>query len=224
MSRAECRSREMGLINCTINKTGINGCDHSEDAGVICMGRMYVQLFRHTINITIKAGPSSCVYGDVILNGGKNDREGRVEICYNGVWGTVCADNGWDEVDANVVCQQLGFRYQGAMTSNSRFGAGEGPILLENVRCNQSHSTLSQCVDLRLIGGLISDCECTAGVICVGEDMMSTSTELIPITTLHVTTINLPHDSTYKLNDTTSTTSKGLDSSTIAECWVHFLS
>ena len=119
MSRAKCRSRDMGLINCIINKIGINGCDHSEDAGVICMGRMYVQLFRHTINIIIKAGPSSCVDGDVMLNGGENDREGRVEICYNGVWGTVCADNGWDEVDANVVCQQLGFWYQGAMTSNS---------------------------------------------------------------------------------------------------------
>ena len=138
-----------------------------------------------------------------------------MEICYNGVWGTVCADNGWDEVDANVVCQQLDFRYQGTMTSNSRFGAGEGPILLENVTCNKSHSNLSQCVDLRYNIGILSDCEHTAGVICVGEDK-STSTELVLTTMLHVTTINMPHVSTYKLNDTTSTTSKGLDSSTIA--------
>ena len=48
----------------------------------------------------------------VRLIGGENERKGRVEICYNGVSGTVCY-YGWDEVDANVFCQQLGFGQQG---------------------------------------------------------------------------------------------------------------
>ena len=51
---------------------------------------------------------SVCANGDIRLRGGTSANEGRVEICDNHAWGTVC-DDLWGVPDANVACRQLGF-------------------------------------------------------------------------------------------------------------------
>lgn len=48
-----------------------------------------------------------CLHGDIRLRGGGAPTEGRVEVCSQGEWGTVCG-NGWGLEEARTVCRQMG--------------------------------------------------------------------------------------------------------------------
>ena len=85
------------------------------------MPQLYAQVHMHFIThalqfrftIVVISVPTStysnCTDGDVRLVDGLTPFEGRVEICINHAWGTVC-DHSWSTADANVVCKQLGYQ------------------------------------------------------------------------------------------------------------------
>ena len=87
---------------------------------------------------------------DIRLINGTGPYEGRVEVhtLPDGEWGTVC-DDFWDVNDAQVVCRQLGYSVDGAISyvrvGIPPFGAGSGLIRLDNVECNGNESSLFEC-------------------------------------------------------------------------------
>ena len=54
--------------------------------------------------------PAKCTDGDIqlIKNGKPHPYEGRLEVCINNAWGTVC-EKSFDALDTEVVCATLGF-------------------------------------------------------------------------------------------------------------------
>ena len=78
------------------------------------------------------------------LQGGLTELEGRVEIFYQGSWGTICDDQ-WDSNDATVVCRQLGFLGTAVAKTEAYFGEGTGDIVLDDVECVGTESLLGRC-------------------------------------------------------------------------------
>ncbi|XP_076455166.1 scavenger receptor cysteine-rich domain-containing protein DMBT1-like [Babylonia areolata] len=121
----ECTGNETSIAQCAHTAWGHTNCHHNEDAGVVCLG-------------FVPASPLRLV-------GGLTTHAGRVEVYHNGSWGTVC-DDGVGADEAAVICRTLGYDAQGATAySNARFGAGSGPIWLDDLSCSGSERFLDQC-------------------------------------------------------------------------------
>ncbi|GFR41520.1 hypothetical protein Agub_g2216 [Astrephomene gubernaculifera] len=98
------------------------------------------------------------------LSPGSN--QGRLEVLYNGTWGTVC-DDGFDDRDANVACRQSGFA-GGRAQWGAYFGAGDGPIHVSRLGCTGTESSIAACAAATWGP---TDCEHSddASVICYDE-------------------------------------------------------
>ncbi|XP_036089324.1 neurotrypsin isoform X1 [Rousettus aegyptiacus] len=122
LDEVRCTGNELAIEQCPKSAWGEHNCEHKEDAGVSC---------------------TPLTDGVLRLAGGKDSHEGRLEVYYRGQWGTVC-DDGWTELNTNVVCRQLGFKH-GRRSAVHPFKEHAGPVWLDDVSCSGKESGLLQC-------------------------------------------------------------------------------
>ena len=83
----DCLGNESSLLDCLKIASGSMCGANNTAAGVVC--------------------PEPCFSGDIRLVDGSDNLEGRIEICVDGFWSSVC-DQSWSSYDAAVACRQLG--------------------------------------------------------------------------------------------------------------------
>lgn len=97
-----CFGNETELVDCSLTEFSTQCTSEPTDGGVICQDSATTQF-------------SVCNDGDVRLVDGNNRLEGRVELCENNAWGTIC-DTEFSEDVADVICNQTGYRHNGIIT------------------------------------------------------------------------------------------------------------
>jgi len=117
-----CSGAERDISECSHSGWAVHNCQHREDVAISCVDTKI----------------------EVRLNGGRDPREGRLEVFYNGTWGFVCSSYGFNDAAARVVCNMLGFGYIGRPTRNI-YDSGSGPSWLRSVQCSGIEKSISEC-------------------------------------------------------------------------------
>ncbi|XP_021255820.1 antigen WC1.1-like isoform X10 [Numida meleagris] len=151
-----CAGHEASLSLCNTSLANAKGI--MEDVGAVCRGSRRVRLVD---------GAGRCA--------------GRVEIYYQGQWGTVC-DDAWDMADADVVCHQLSCGWAVEVASSAQFGEGSGQIWLDGVNCSGTEAALWDC-HAEAWGQHDCGHKEDAGVVCSGRQSRRSLVAMCPNST-----------------------------------------
>ena len=151
MERIICLGTESALLDCSTEvPIGYANCGYDQMLSMNCQCEwnsiIVVNFYKLKTSYFSAIGGTNCTYGDVRLADYRYSRsEGRVEVCYNGEWGSVCS-HGWSGVESTAVCKQLGYDgYASQYSFNYYYNVNQGSIWLTSVACSNSNTSLLSC-------------------------------------------------------------------------------
>lgn len=187
MDEVNCRGNETSLKECDFSGWGVHDCNAEEVVGVICKVPVMkcppeywlCETSEECIPMSFMCdNVRDCADGtdespqhcnatlEYRLIGGEDEMEGRVEVKFQDVWGTVCDDD-FGEPEAYVLCKSLGYTGETVSISvqfigflmdlpyphpifqsiiKKNFGKASGPIWLDQVSCNGNETALDKCM------------------------------------------------------------------------------
>ena len=92
----------------TLSGTCLAGSCNFTSSETQCRSGLAGVLCPLALSSSLPGAPTTCMTGSLQLKGGSSPSEGRVEVCINDKWGTIC-DDSFDGNVAAVICKQLGF-------------------------------------------------------------------------------------------------------------------
>ncbi|XP_073693828.1 antigen WC1.1-like [Garra rufa] len=121
MSYVLCTGSESTLKNCGSTGWDKSNCDHDDDAGVICSGKL--------LKVRLVGG-SRC--------------SGRLEILHDQSWMSVC-DAAFDQQDSEVVCRELDCGAPVQVLGAAAFGKGDNQMWTQEIQCRGNESQIHYC-------------------------------------------------------------------------------
>uniref|UniRef100_A0A1X7VFB3 SRCR domain-containing protein n=1 Tax=Amphimedon queenslandica TaxID=400682 RepID=A0A1X7VFB3_AMPQE len=127
---------------------------------------------QYPIGLCCYESTGGCEEGSVRLVNGSTGESGRLEVCTNNIWGSVCG-RGFSVTDAHVVCRQMGLELgesEPIVYTDSYFGDGNKAIIYSDFNCGGSEETVTEC-HKKEYGSFICSHSNTVGIICRDSEL-----------------------------------------------------
>lgn len=169
MDEVRCTGNESSLQECAFSGWGVHDCNAEEVVGVVCKTPVMTcpndYWLCHTSSECVPVGflcdnVMDCADGsdesaehcnaplEMRLVDGPSRTEGRVEVKYRGVWGTICDDD-FGLREARVICRQVGLGNGTAQVRKNKYKVGTGQIWLDQVVCSGNETSIDDCMHWR---------------------------------------------------------------------------